>query len=75
MLNQEFLIELQQYVKRHLDDLIIDELHFSQNELYAAEPLENIEIEAFIKNKLKPTFRELLFNFIDKKKCPRSINL
>ncbi|MEH7613296.1 hypothetical protein [Gottfriedia acidiceleris] len=67
MLNQEFLIELQQYVKRHLDDLIIDELHFSQNEMYAAEPLENIEIEAFIKNKLKPTFRELLFNFIDNK--------
>ncbi|MEH7455067.1 hypothetical protein [Gottfriedia acidiceleris] len=67
MLNQEFLIELQLYVKRHLDEIIIEEIHFSQNEMYAAEPLENIEIEAFIKNKLKPTFKELLFIFIDKK--------
>ncbi|WP_129688345.1 hypothetical protein [Gottfriedia acidiceleris] len=67
MLSQEFLIELQIYVKRHLDEVKIEELHFSKNEMYAAEPLENLEIEAFIKNKLKPTFRELLFNFIDKK--------
>ncbi|WP_218012649.1 hypothetical protein [Bacillus sp. AFS053548] len=67
MLNQEFLIELQLYVKCHLEEVKIEEIHFSQNEINAAEPLENIEIEAFIKNKLKPTFKELLFNFIDKK--------
>ncbi len=67
MLNQEFLIELQLYVKRHLEEVIIEEIHFSQNEMYTAEPLENREIEAFIKNKLKPTFKELLFIFIDKK--------
>lgn len=67
MLNQELLFELQIYVKRHLEDVKIEELSFSKNEMYATEPLENIEIEAFIKNKLKPTFRELLFNFIDKK--------
>ncbi|PFH90664.1 hypothetical protein [Bacillus sp. AFS088145] len=67
MLNQEFLIELELYVKRHLEEVKIEEIHFSQNEMYAAEPLENIEIEAFIKNKLKPTFKVLLFNFIEKK--------
>ncbi|MGG2028671.1 hypothetical protein AB1282_23485 [Gottfriedia sp. S16(2024)] len=67
MLNQELLFELQIYVKRHLEEVKIEEISFSKNEVYAAEPLENIEIEAFIKNKLKPTFRELLFNFIDKK--------
>ncbi|MES9684963.1 hypothetical protein ABWK22_19095, partial [Gottfriedia acidiceleris] len=67
MLNQEFLIELQLYVKHQLEEVKIEEIHFSQNEMYAAEPLENVEIEAFIKNKLKPTFRELLFKFIDKK--------
>ncbi|PGL72570.1 hypothetical protein [Bacillus sp. AFS055030] len=65
MLNEKLLIELQLYVKQHLEEVKIEEIHFS--EAYTAEPLENLEIEAFIKNKLKPTFKELLFNFIDKK--------
>lgn len=67
MLNKELLLELQIFVKRHLDELKIEDLYFSEHEMYAAEPLENIEIDEFIKIKRKPTFRELLFNFIDKK--------
>ncbi|MEE6453218.1 hypothetical protein RAH41_21940 [Gottfriedia acidiceleris] len=67
MLNQKFLIELQLYVKRHFEEVNIEEIYFNKNEIFATEPLENIEIEAFIKNKLKPTFREILFNFIDQK--------
>lgn len=67
MLNQELLLKLQMYIKHHLDELKIEEIHFSEIELYSAESLENIEIEEFIKNKRKPTFRELLFNFIDQK--------
>ncbi|WP_088066710.1 hypothetical protein [Gottfriedia luciferensis] len=61
MLNQELLLEMQRYVERHL------EIFVSSNEIYEFKTLESIELEEFLNNNRKPTFRELLFRLIDKK--------
>jgi hypothetical protein len=67
MLDKKLLIELQGYVETHLS-----RLNFALCERYIEEDLcENIhpiELEDFIKNTRKPTFNQVLFSFIDKKR-------
>jgi len=68
MLDKELLIELQEYVESHLSSLIFNVCEAPR---YSArnicEEMQSIELEDFIKNKRKPTFKQVLFNFIDKK--------
>ncbi|PEL08359.1 hypothetical protein [Bacillus sp. AFS017336] len=56
MINQELFLELLIYVDRHFEEM-----------LFCSNEIDHIEIEEFITQKHKPTFKELLFNFIDEK--------
>ncbi len=68
MLDRKLLIELQEYIDSHLRKTIRNICEYSIHRpeiLY--EEIQPIELENFIQNKRKPTFNQLLFNFIDKK--------
>lgn len=68
MLKEEILIELQEYIDRYSDTIEFD---ICENISYAksilCEEKQEVEIDDFIKNNRKPTFNQILFNFIDKK--------
>ena len=68
MIEKNLLIELQEFVERHLNSLELKLFHseiFSKKLIYEAD--HNIELEDYIKSKRKPTFNHVLFTFIDKK--------
>ncbi len=68
MIEKNLLIELQEYVERHLNSLEFKIFHsevYSEKIIYEED--HNIELEDYIKNKRKPTFNKVLFTFIDKK--------
>jgi len=70
MLDKKLLIELQEYVKRHINSSV---LHFTvcESPIYIEDDfyvdIQHNELEDFIKNNRKPTFNQVLFSFIDKK--------
>ena len=67
MIEKDLLIELQEYVERHLNSQEFELFHpevFSEKLIY--EEARSIELEDFIKNNRKPTFNQVLFTFIDK---------
>ncbi|WP_045522416.1 hypothetical protein [Neobacillus niacini] len=65
MLEKEILIELQEYVKNHLSNLVFQT--FESHSYQKSEEIQNNEIENFIKIKRQPAFNQRLFRFIDKK--------
>ncbi|MFE8699675.1 hypothetical protein ACFYKX_03445 [Cytobacillus sp. FJAT-54145] len=65
MLSKEILLELEQYVEMSLNSLTFS-LHYSEEANYSIlETEQNIELEDFVKNRRKPTLREVLFSYID----------
>lgn len=64
MLNKAFLIELQEYVENHLDQLVLHA--FEAADFQKSEEIQNIELENFIKVKRQPTFSKTLIRYIDK---------
>jgi hypothetical protein len=70
MLSKEFYLKLQQYVEKHLVTLdMIYEERFLKKTVSRALPYENIEpteVEVFVENNKRPSFHELLFDYIDK---------
>ncbi|MCA1030216.1 hypothetical protein LCL95_04085 [Bacillus timonensis] len=67
MLNQKVLEELLEYVNRHIEssELTLEEANYSYQPILHSE-LD--ELTHYIKTNKKPTFSEVLFHFIDKKK-------
>lgn len=65
MLEKEILIELQEYVKNNLSNLVFQT--FESHNYQKSEEIQNNEIEHFIKIKRQPAFNQTLFRFIDKK--------
>ncbi|MET3697794.1 NPH3 family protein [Bacillus oleivorans] len=66
MLDKQLLLEIETYINNHLSILKLND-HI---ELYAPKEsihydLEETELENFIKSKRKPTFTQVLFQFID----------
>jgi hypothetical protein len=62
MLDQELLIELQEYIEKHSEE--------PDYAVYGPTILKealDTELENYIKNNRKPTFNQLLFSLIDKK--------
>ncbi len=70
MLPKEFFFELQEYVDKHLaSPKLTCEEHFFKKTVSGAvvyEDIERKEIEGFVKSNKKPSFRKLLFSYIDK---------
>jgi hypothetical protein len=62
MLEKQLIVELQEYVEKHLTPLF-----FEIQEPILSESIQHNELENFIKAKRQPTFSETLFRFIDKK--------
>ncbi|MFZ3577802.1 hypothetical protein [Virgibacillus sp. DJP39] len=64
MLNKKIILELQNYIDNHLDP--IEDYSVSYNMEHKLQEVSEHELGDFIKNKRKPTFQQVLFNFIDK---------
>jgi hypothetical protein len=68
MLDKKILEEMQEYIQLHLNQLELIVCNSSESvEHRILEDMQHIELEDYIKNKLKPTLKEVLFSFIDKK--------
>lgn len=65
MFDENLLIELQEYIKRHTHKL--DFALYQWIGGLVPGSIKHNELEDFIKNTRKPTFRQVLFSFIDKK--------
>jgi len=68
MLDKKLLIELQDYVELNLNILlsnVYESPRYAEKNIY--EYLPNIELEDYINDNRKPTFNQVLFNFIDSK--------
>jgi len=66
MLDQKLLLELQDYIEEH-SIRIFEELVIQQDMM--SEPIRVDELEDFIEITRKPSFREVLFSFIDRRKA------
>jgi len=66
MLDQKLLLELQEYIEEH-SIRIFEELVIQQDMM--SEPIRVDELEDFIEITRKPSFREVLFSFIDRRKA------
>ncbi len=66
MLDQKLLIELQEFVERHLN-IAVYKCESNFESFHFSERVHSIEIEGFIKMKQQPSFNQILFQFIDKK--------
>ena len=64
MLDEKLLIELEEYIEKHLERL--DYVLYEPVRYDSIDTLDT-ELENFIKDKRKPTFHQILFSFIDKK--------
>ncbi|MBO1510082.1 hypothetical protein [Metabacillus bambusae] len=64
MLEEKTLIDLQEYIERHLNIIVFD---VCESERIITKEIQHNEIEDFIKNNRKPTFAQVLFSFIDTK--------
>ncbi len=67
MLDKKLLIELKEYIEKHTDPLETSLLEFPAAQDSVFENVPHYELEDFINNTRKPTFSQVLFNFIDKK--------
>ena len=68
MLNEKLLIELQEFVERHLIRLgAVLSAPMAYASKCASERISEDELEDFIRNNRKQTFSQVLFGFIDKK--------
>lgn len=78
MLDENLLIELQEYIEKHLERLdyvlyepvrydSIDKLDTELDVRHDYIGTLDTELENFIRDNRKPTFHQLLFSFIDKK--------
>ncbi|HWO78696.1 MAG TPA: hypothetical protein VNM69_22795 [Bacillus sp. (in: firmicutes)] len=66
MLDKQLLLEIEAYINNHLSLLKLDdaiELYAPNESIYI--DLKETELENFIKTKRKPTFTQVLFQFID----------
>lgn len=68
MLSEKLVIELREYVKKHLNAI---DFPVRKPAIYieksTCEEVLHTDLEDFIKNNRKPTFSQILFGFIDKK--------
>ena len=67
MLAKQTLIEMQEYVHRHLNEIIMvqSQAHeFIENHI-SLDEIDN-ELENFIKMNRKPTLQQVLFSYIDR---------
>ncbi|MCM3587404.1 hypothetical protein M3182_16830 [Mesobacillus maritimus] len=68
MLSKELLMELEQYVQTY-QQIDFELVTSAELELYSDSPLQEelqqIELEAFIEARRKPTFSQVLFRYID----------
>lgn len=64
MLSEKLLIELKEYIEKHLNTM-----HFTlcDSSERICEEIQSIDLEEYVKNNRKPTFSQILFGFIDKK--------
>jgi len=70
MITDKKLIEL----KKFIDNYLINSLILCESKMTYADSEENfIDIETFIKNNKKPSFKKILFDFIDNKGLDDSI--
>jgi len=70
MITDKKLIELKKFIDKNLIDLLV----LCESKMIYADSKENfIDIETFIKNNKKPSFKKILFNFIDKKNLEDSV--
>ncbi|MDO9535643.1 MAG: hypothetical protein Q7J85_10025 [Bacillota bacterium] len=65
MLDKKVLLELQEYVESHSNVVFSPICNYVGGTL--SESIHHNELEDFIKNTRQPTFRQVLFSFIDKK--------
>lgn len=68
MLDEKFIIDLQEYVDSHRVMVVHETVEYA---MYSpnifCEELQNTELNDFINNKRTPSFNKVLLNFIDKK--------
>ena len=71
MLDEKLLIELQDYVKKHLSSLVLFSKAMISDEITSSEcpepSIRHNELDDFINQTRKPTFNQVLFKFIDKR--------
>ncbi len=68
MLDKKLLIELQEYIELHLSKTVFPVCEAQRCEDRSVYyDLQSRDLEDFIENNRKPTFNQVLFNFIDKK--------
>jgi len=67
MLDRKLLIELEEYIERHAIRVHYDLLESPIFEESCSDGIQPVELEDFIKNTRKPTFSQVLFDFIDRK--------
>jgi hypothetical protein len=65
MLNKKLLIEMQQYIEYHLTVITLDVCETGNYSIL--EDIQPIELEDYLKNNRKPTLKQVLFSFIDRK--------
>ena len=68
MLSEKLIIELSEYVAKHLNTLdfcVRKSAIYSEKSI--CEEVLHTDLEDFIENNRKPTFNQILFSFIDKK--------
>ncbi|KAA0546264.1 hypothetical protein FZW96_16280 [Bacillus sp. BGMRC 2118] len=66
MLDQTLLRELESYIHLHTNVMLTLQKSAEFN-VYEYEEMHSIELELFIKEKRQPSFKEVLFRFIDEK--------
>lgn len=68
MLDKDFLLELKSFVEERTRPVMFNSCVSPQfMEYKLSESMANIELENFIKKKKKPTFVQVLFDYIDRK--------
>ena len=71
MLDKELLRELQEYIEKQSEQPEYGyALYAPTGPAIVTEALDT-ELEKYIKNNRKPTFNQVLFSLIDKKRCQR----
>jgi hypothetical protein len=68
MLSKKLLFELNEYIEYHLNKLVIDCCNSEKCiKKSICQEIQSIDLEEYIKNNRKPSFTQILFEFIDKK--------
>ncbi|MDM8534347.1 XRE family transcriptional regulator [Clostridiaceae bacterium HSG29] len=70
MISDKILNEIEEFIDNYLVDYLV---MYESKMAYADSEEDFIDLETFIKNNKKPSFKEILFDFIDKKDLNDSV--